>query len=559
MLEKGVNPKKIARVKTWIQSSYAENSEWRIFAMDSYWMCPFCGEMALEVGAHEDVPEQVFKHLSKKCPAWTSEVTESHFTYDELKPKALSIQIRYAIRKDPLWHMRDSLETWYCPYCGKTTDITYPKGKVTEEFAANVERHVVACYFFEQGKGKPKSPAYMRKVIGRAETINRILELVRKQLSSNPVWMIKDPEGRWICPYCREVVLHIDISTGFLIGQTAPHQIAQHLVESCLPFQEMKEPVASVKELRAHLASSPVASTPLTVLSEEALLQKMKGEMEAVTSPQHVDLEPAATAKRVSAPPRPRPTPPSAPPHTAKTPSFLAAVPSLPTPPKIKGFEFEYMYLPHPTPKGDFSQFIEVSDHHIGILIGDVVGQTPTPAVLANIAKKAVEVRGKWNSSAKNSLVLANEDICATSLEKGIHLTALYAVLNTRRRTLKCALAGHEPLILYNANRNEPPYLIRPKGMVLGLEKGKIFESSVEEVETKLMPGDMILCYTDGVTKTKSPDGKRVTTEILMTLVSKYGRHEAKYLLYAVRETLAKVRQHIPQEDDITLMAVKVQ
>lgn len=552
MLKKGASPQKIAKIKAWIRRSYATNPDWQIFAMDSYWMCPFCGNMALEVGIHENVPEQIFYHLSRKCPSWTPELTAPNLTYDQLKQKAISIQIRYCLKKDPLWHMRDSRQVWYCPYCAKNTGIVYPAGEITEEFLDSAERHVTFCRFFDKGKGKPKTQAYLEKAIARAESFNRILDFVKRQLKSKSVWSARNHMGQWICPYCREAIPNIDISSGLLLTQTAPRLIAEHLADSCLSFQEKKELAQTVEELQMRQVSS--SDVPLPSAKHD------KDDREADSRLQLLELtevpERAISTSPMSSPSAAKPT--SVVTHPATPSPSPQTVPTMPAPPKVKGFEFEYLYLPCPVSKGDFIDFIEVDDHNIGILIGDLVEETPTPSALTNAVKKAVQIRSRWNPSARNTIILANNDICATSIGKGVHVKALYTVLDTQRYSLKCANTGHEPLILCNLTGNERPYLLDPAGMIMGFEKGKLFESSVEEAETQLMPGDVMLFFTDGVIKTKGPDDKRITIEDLISLVNKYGNKGPKHLLHAIRETLLRVRRHLPQEDDITLIAIYV-
>jgi sigma-B regulation protein RsbU (phosphoserine phosphatase) len=132
-----------------------------------------------------------------------------------------------------------------------------------------------------------------------------------------------------------------------------------------------------------------------------------------------------------------------------------------------------------------------------------------------------------------------------------------YAVVDTRRRTMRYARAGHNPLLHFEAGTGRTNVLT-PAGLGLGIDRGERFEKVLQEAEVPLRSGDMFLFFTDGL------------SEAMNTQAELFGEGRLRRILEESRDLpgeelkeriLAEVRSFVgdaAQQDDMTLVLLKV-
>jgi phosphoserine phosphatase RsbU/P len=83
----------------------------------------------------------------------------------------------------------------------------------------------------------------------------------------------------------------------------------------------------------------------------------------------------------------------------------------------------------------------------------------------------------------------------------GTFVTAVYAVFDTRARTIHVANAGHPPLLLGRADR----HVVQSDehGLLLGVMPDAVYTNSVLD----LREGDYARLYTDGMSEAQNPRG----------------------------------------------------
>ena len=94
--------------------------------------------------------------------------------------------------------------------------------------------------------------------------------------------------------------------------------------------------------------------------------------------------------------------------------------------------------------------------------------------------------------------------------------------------------------------------------MALGMDMGPIFNSTLEELEIQLRPGDLVLQYTDGISEAANHEQEEFGLERLYDVVERYGRHEAEYLLFKIDKAIYEFCEGARQRDDMTMLAFKV-
>ncbi|MBI4773001.1 MAG: SpoIIE family protein phosphatase, partial [Deltaproteobacteria bacterium] len=79
-----------------------------------------------------------------------------------------------------------------------------------------------------------------------------------------------------------------------------------------------------------------------------------------------------------------------------------------------------------------------------------------------------------------------------------------------------------------------------------------------EEVEIPIMPGDVILQYTDGITEAKSKTGEEFGLERLCEVIEQAGSMGAPALAGTIKKIVADFSKGSREMDDVTLVIVEV-
>src|SRR5207237_5983035 len=91
-----------------------------------------------------------------------------------------------------------------------------------------------------------------------------------------------------------------------------------------------------------------------------------------------------------------------------------------------------------------------------------------------------------------------NADLFA-DLDQKTFVSVLYGILDVRHLSYRFARAGTNSPVLFNLARKPELTVLESPGMVLGIDRGPIFEQSVEEKDVRLEPDDLLVQFTNGL------------------------------------------------------------
>ncbi|MEA2486782.1 MAG: phosphoserine phosphatase RsbU/P [Actinomycetota bacterium] len=199
---------------------------------------------------------------------------------------------------------------------------------------------------------------------------------------------------------------------------------------------------------------------------------------------------------------------------------------------------------------GDFYDFVPLSDGRVALVIGDVCGLGPAAANDAALSRYSLRSFAGEESDPAALLERMNSHVFMQSrAERFVRM--LVAVLDPERATLTYANAGHVPPILYRARSADAEWLSQG-GMVLGVELDTDYKAGHIDLE----PGDMLVCYTDGVTEAPRrgiPFGQAK----LGDLVRDYGVGTPGELVQAIRRSVDSWTDGTLR-DDLALLVCQV-
>lgn len=230
----------------------------------------------------------------------------------------------------------------------------------------------------------------------------------------------------------------------------------------------------------------------------------------------------------------------------------------LPPNPVVEGYEFAVRYVPAADVSGDFYDFIPLGSGTIGIVIADVSGHGVGAAIIMGMAKQTVSIFGRQIEKPAEVLRATNEELYR-SLDGKTFVSMSYGVLDVKGRVIRFARAGQNKPYRFNPRWSDPtPKVIECKGLALGVDKGPRFAKAIEEVKIELQPGDVFFQYTDGLVEAANKEHVQYGEQQLAKTLKRYGRTGVTELLDIIIESLKDFTRSAEQEDDITMVALKV-
>jgi len=166
--------------------------------------------------------------------------------------------------------------------------------------------------------------------------------------------------------------------------------------------------------------------------------------------------------------------------------------------PRMDGLEVTARYVPMSSVAGDFYDFIEVDDKHLGILIADVSGHGLSAALIASMLQ--VALTAQFSRADDPGRVLSGLNQCLCGKFQTNFVTAAYLFLDLQKHTLDYAGAGHHPLLLWSQSAGATKEICE-NGLVLG----QFPQASYDSIKVPVGPGDRCLLYTDGVVEARNP------------------------------------------------------
>jgi serine phosphatase RsbU (regulator of sigma subunit) len=135
--------------------------------------------------------------------------------------------------------------------------------------------------------------------------------------------------------------------------------------------------------------------------------------------------------------------------------------------------------------------------------------------------------------------------------QSGMFVTLFYGLLDPGSGLLRYTNAGHNPpLLLRESSTIEK---LGPTGIAFGL----MGDTYYREAQVMVEVGDVLVCYTDGVTDAIDEVGQQYGIERLLEVVQRVRTLSAERIVQAILSDLATHTGELPAFDDVTLMVLK--
>src|ERR1700730_17326484 len=224
-------------------------------------------------------------------------------------------------------------------------------------------------------------------------------------------------------------------------------------------------------------------------------------------------------------------------------------------PPVIKGFEISGINVPAKQVSGDYFDYIKVDDKRMGVVIADVSGKGVPASLIMAICRSTLRSQATGNASPADVLSKLNRQLYP-DIKEDMFISMAYVILDHAHGGVTMARAGHDaPLLYKQSSQTITP--IKPPGMVVGIDSGNVFDRLTGDFAVALEAGDCLVLYTDGVTEALDSDGNEFGLERTIEGVRAAAKEGAPAIIARVIDDVRNFVGSQPQNDDITLIAIR--
>ena len=222
--------------------------------------------------------------------------------------------------------------------------------------------------------------------------------------------------------------------------------------------------------------------------------------------------------------------------------------------PEIEGLEICGEMIPAMQVGGDYFDLIPLSNSKLFVAIGDVSGKGLSASLYMTKLQTMIQLACKNSASPREILIEVNKRLYE-SIERSWFITMTLALFDTKKKTVKFCRAGHMPIMVSTNGKIES---IKTQGIGLGLERGEIFDRTIEEVEIDYKSEQIYSFFSDGIPEAMNENDELFGEENLISTLKQNSNNSAIKIMQNVWEEVKKFKGHKKPNDDMTMVIVKV-
>lgn len=234
--------------------------------------------------------------------------------------------------------------------------------------------------------------------------------------------------------------------------------------------------------------------------------------------------------------------------------------------PEFRWLDIAGRYAPSLELGGDFYDAFPVgnpANPNLGLVIGDVVGKGMPAALLMASVRSSVRAYAQDVYDIDEIVSRTNKALCRDTLQSEF-VTLWYGVIEPDSLHLTYCGAGHEPPMILSIPEDRAPSAadlveLSTGGMVIGVDPSQRYQRG----HFDLQPGDVIMCYTDGMTDVQNFEqaryGKRRLQNALIETLADNPGASADEIVEGIFWRIRQFAGLSKQPDDQTLLIVRTE
>jgi sigma-B regulation protein RsbU (phosphoserine phosphatase) len=212
------------------------------------------------------------------------------------------------------------------------------------------------------------------------------------------------------------------------------------------------------------------------------------------------------------------------------------------------------LYKPARSVSGDYFDYKRAGDSAIVIALGDVAGKGISAALLMATIQSAFRARmaALMNGHLPDPAQLVSElnQHLHANTAAAKYATFFLGIFDEKQSVLTYTNAGHlEPILVRGGKASK----LDVNGMVIGAFPFAKYDCS----RLELLPGDLVVWYTDGITEPENEYGEMFGEERLMELLLRQGARGDREMLEEIARAVERWTGSPELQDDLTLLAAR--
>jgi sigma-B regulation protein RsbU (phosphoserine phosphatase) len=225
--------------------------------------------------------------------------------------------------------------------------------------------------------------------------------------------------------------------------------------------------------------------------------------------------------------------------------------------PNLSGLDVRGMAFYCDETGGDYFDYLCVDEQdrqRLCIAVGDVSGHGLPSALLMATARGLLRQRVSMRGSLGEIVTDINQRFTEDVERSGRFMTLFLARIDRVRNIIEWVRAGHDPALLYDP-KTKAFVDLKGKGLPLGVDAAIPYRESSTTVED----GQVLFIGTDGIWETGNARGELFGKDRLKEVIRQHADQSARDILLAVHAAAEEFRGELKQEDDLTIVVVKLQ
>ncbi len=224
--------------------------------------------------------------------------------------------------------------------------------------------------------------------------------------------------------------------------------------------------------------------------------------------------------------------------------------------PPFPGLDIATYFIPAKEVGGDFYDvltFPKTRQHLLFFSIADTSGKGIDACFYSLSVRSMLRSYAQESPNLEQIIQKTNHLFCLDTGDTGVFVTTWLGLFDQNTRLLTFSNCGHFPAYLVHENRSFET--LTTQGMALGVQP-------FEQVKTKtvqLKTGDLLFLFTDGMVEARNQDSQVVGSKKLVEWLIQTRDLSPHQIIKEVMEKFQSFTQGLAQEDDLTLLACKVQ
>ena len=219
--------------------------------------------------------------------------------------------------------------------------------------------------------------------------------------------------------------------------------------------------------------------------------------------------------------------------------------------PHLPGYELAVVFQPAREVGGDIYDVRRLDPDRVILWIADLAGHSVYGFVHLSLVHSHLRAASREGPSPAEIAQAVNHRVYE-ELQPDSYAAVFLGVLDHTNHTLTFANCGHLPPLLLRRGATDTVEELSTGGIVIGGKR----EASYSEQRVALSPGDVVICYTDGIAEARNRQGEFFGTEGVVRVAQRNAAAPATVVAETILSEAARFAADV-RADDVTLIVLR--